>query len=324
MEKIKVSVIGDGLAGLTIAQRLAQDGSLQAIYGNGQSNTPPVALLHLFAGRSFRRDSLEVQAFKQAVSFWGALPELGERFQIRRLVQPQSRLAKSLDQAPAGFIPSSLGLNWLEYGPGFSINTAKLEKNLRQTLKPYYCRQTINPDQVEGLKILATGAKASLLFPNLPWDASSGRLVIARTSLTTRNILIGLGLHLAPYPKTGDNCQLEHSLVLGGRFSASGQELGDELELANELLELAYATKLSPKEKVRLKSHWSGERLSLIDHRPVIGPVDQKTIAFFGFGTRALFWIPYCLELTLAALKERSSPIPNSLSFKRFTCLAPL
>ena len=44
-------IVGDGLAGLVLARRLLDEGNDVVLYGDGQTNTPPVGLVHLAAAR---------------------------------------------------------------------------------------------------------------------------------------------------------------------------------------------------------------------------------------------------------------------------------
>lgn len=294
---MNLEVVGDGLAGLLLAKRLTDGGAAVKIRGDGKTNTPPVGLVHLFAGRTFRRSELELSCFEKAVEFWRAEP-LAEEHTVRRSFRPGDRLERSLSEAvlPEVWTPRRLDRANVEYQPGFAVAAQALEKRLREELASSL---RVSQESVPDVTVLAVGARAPERWPQLSWDCSGGRTVEA-DSYSASKIFIGGGLHRAPFPG-------RDSVVLGGRFTPLGAAPDDELEKAEELTSQPHT----------FVSSWSGHRCAPQDHRPVLGWIDETTFAFFGFGSRALFWLPYCVEIAALALGDCQAEIPVDLGWTR-------
>jgi hypothetical protein len=351
-----VQVVGDGLAGTLLAARLRAQGVQVRLYGDGQSNTPPVALVHLFAGRSFARSGLELEAFRSAVEQWRAEP-LASEHRVRRRLDPGGRLQRSLGRAalPEEYAPRSgdrgadsdsdsggagghgpggaggadsdsgggagpgggaggagAGAAWMEYGPAFSVAAGRLHQRELASLGPLYRRGPVDPGSLPGVKVLALGARAAEALPFLDWDLSVGRTVEARqgdAEPPLAEIVVGNGVHIAPHPGRPG------ILSLGGRFSALQGWAGDELERARALAGL----------DCREISAWQGQRCTpRRDHWPLLGWLDSTTFLFCGFGSRGLFWLPYCLGLACRALLDPASAVPPPLQVARcLTAAAP-
>ena len=287
-------ILGDGLAGLMLAQRLRAEGAETVVYGDGQTNTPPVGLVHLFAGRTFRRDALELLAFEKAVEFWRAEP-LAVELPVRRKLTQGDRLWRSLEglELPGQFAPGHASDGWVEYRPGFAIASQLLEERLRQELDVKADSALRDVGTVPEPRILAAGHAMPELMSEVAWDVLVGRTVEASPQVLPSQITIGLGVHVAPRPAGT-------TVVVGGRSSPKG-EAKDELALARELLG----------EPVRKESIWTGTRCTPArDRRPVLGWTDQG-FAFCGFGSRALFWLPLCLDIATGALLRKEPILPE-------------
>lgn len=280
-------IVGDGLAGLVLARRLLDEGNDVVLYGDGQTNTPPVGLVHLFAGRSFRRSELELETFAEAVRFWRN-ESLAQEFSVQRKLSPGDRLDRSLEEAelPQEWTPTRLNAGWVEYSPGFSVAAQALERRLREELMSSYHQGLRDWRELPGVRILALGQRAPTLGPEFPWDLSQGRTVEALSDSMLEVLVIGGGVHRAPYPGG-------RTVILGGRSSPLGPPPEDELEIAVELTG-------APHQEL---STWSGHRCAAPDHRPILGWLDPRTFVFLGFGSRALFWLPYCVKATRESLK---------------------
>lgn len=294
-------IVGDGLAGLMLALRLRAEGGRAVVYGDEQTNTPPVGMMHLFAGRTFRRDALELQAFKRAVRFWRGEP-LAVELPVRRKITEGDRLWRSLEghELPGQFAPVRASDGWVEYRPGFAIASQLLEKRLRQELDVKADCVRREATAVPEPRVLAAGHAMPELMPEVAWDVLVGRTVEASPQLLPSRITIGLGVHVAPWPG-------RTTVVVGGRSSPKG-EAKDELVLAGELLG----------EPVREESIWTGTRCAPArDRRPALGWT-ERGFAFCGFGSRALFWLPLCLDIATGALL-RKEPIPPELHCRRLS-----
>lgn len=290
-------ILGDGLAGLLLALRLTAEGHQVMVYGDGQSATPPVALVHLFAGRTFRRSALELQAFECAIDFWRR-ESLAREMPVRRKVLPGDRLDRSSTdhQLPIAYAPRRTPEGRLEYGPGFAVAAQQLEARLREMVDVQPGQHAL--DSLPGPRILAVGARASELFPAQSWDLTRGTVSLAPTSQGQPNrIEIGPGVHVVPDPGGS-------GVALGG--GSSSQTVVDQLRYARELTGVDYQPEQS----------WHGRRCApALDRRPLLGWVSAENFAFFGFGSRALFWLPFCLELAVRGLK--GAPLPSELAVQR-------
>lgn len=295
-------ILGDGLAALMLASRLAQGGARPRVYGDGQTNTPPVGLVHLFAGRTFRRSALELEAFSRAARFWGE-HRLAREYPVRRLVEPGDRLERSLANLslPAAYLPRRREDGAWGYGPGFAVFSQQLETERRQELGEDYHAGRFQADALPAPRILAVGTGAPEALPGISWDLSQGRTVKSDSPQPPELIHIGKGIHAVP---AGGN-----QVVIGGRFSPIAVR-HDELELAQALTGLPLSG----------ETVWSGSRCAAAqDRRPVLGWLDDgESFIFTGFGSRALFWLPFCLDLAVAALCH-GSPVPDELHWRRLS-----
>lgn len=283
-------VLGDGLAGLMLARALPE----AVVHGDGASNTPPLALVHLYAGRSFRRHPLEVDAFKAAIDYWRSC-SLAREFQVVRHFRQGDRLQRSAAEAPCQFAPSQEGPQFC-YGPAFTIETQRLEQKLREECRVLAGR--VDDPRFYPLNVWAVGTALKEMLPG-PWDHSSGRLLRAQGRL--ESIVIGQGVHLAPRG---------NEMVIGGRSRPAVQGgHGDELECAARLLGKA----------PRYLSEWRGQRLACaLDRWPLVGWWEPQVFVFGAFASRALFWLPYCVQLAVKALADgHNQAIPAALSVER-------
>ena len=296
-----IHLVGDGLAGLLLARHLRELSHPVTVYGDGETNTPPAALVHLFAGRTFRRDEIELECFAEAVRTWRAEP-LAQEYPVRRKLRSGERLERSLENAelPLQWRPRRLEDDWVEYSPGFSIASKALEERLRAELGESYRPGRQDWRELADLKILAVGIDAAEDFPEEPWDLSSGRTVQTQSE-PGEHLIIGDGVHRAPFLSQ----QQEQTVILGGRSSPTSPRPQDEIEIATRLTGLRHAE----------ISTWSGQRCAARDHRPVLGWLDPSTFLFLGFGSRALFWLPYCVKLAARALE--GEPIDPQLDLAR-------
>lgn len=277
---------GDGLAGLMLTRALRERGVPAVLYGDGRANTPPVGLVHLYAGRTFRRAPVELDAFREATRFWRGVGPAREHLVTREFV-PGDRLDRSLVHAPAEFRPRQIAPGRVSYGPGFSIAAQEFAAGLKAELKVVNRRL----EQPRGTTVWANGLEFAGQLSQVRWDHSAGRLVTARPR--PEEILIGNGVHLAPHPR-------DSTVVIGG----SGVE---ELERAGALAGSSFAP----------IDVWTGERLApALDRRPVLGWLRPGEFLFGGFGSRALFWLPLAVKLAVDALLEEA-PLPEPLHWRR-------
>lgn len=304
METPSIHILGDGLAGTLLAAELHKEGLPFLHYGDGRSNTPPVAFVHLFQGRTFRRDPVEVDAFRCAVDHWKQEPWARE-WTVERSVIEGDRLHRSArtDTIPEEFRPMALSPLTYLYNPGFTVASAAIKQREREKFKSCTRLERVDPQDLQGPVIHATGLAIESLLPNLPWDVNSGRTVSAKSSRTPSRLILDGGCHLGANP-SGDG------FTVGGRVNSKGEAKNDEVELASEILG----------EEVHFQSEWWGKRIANAQDRwPLIGWLDQKNFLFCGFGGRALFWLPYCCRLARAALEHRTNDgIPPKLKADRF------
>lgn len=95
----EVAVIGDGLAGHLIVERLISEGVDVVWFGGGEPTVPPVALLHRHVGRSFEVEPPERDAWLAASAWARALaPEAARSLTMYRPTSPDSRLSRTFDQ----------------------------------------------------------------------------------------------------------------------------------------------------------------------------------------------------------------------------------
>lgn len=296
-----IHLVGDGIAGRLLARGLAEQGREFVQYGDGRANTPPVAFVHLFQGRTFHRDPVEVVAFRKAVDFWRN-EDLAREWEVERSVTPGDRLDRSAgtDTVPEEFRPTAVGEALYRYGPGFTVRA----KELADAVPAAVVSGRVDPSLLEGVVVHATGLAIQELLPDLRWDINPGRTVRARAGQAPQRLYLKSGCHLGADPLGGE-------LTIGGRVSSKGEAKDDETDLAGEILG----------QTVEYVDEWWGERIaSALDRWPLIGWLDSTRFIFAGFGGRALFWLPYCVEIAVEALGSRSnSAVPVKLRPGRFS-----
>ena len=304
-------LIGDGLAASFLAMIFQGSKTKFLQYGDNQANTPPLGFVHLFQGRTFHRDPIEITAFSNCTAYWRN-EELATEWLVRRSVKPGDRLSKSSQTktVPELFRPRQIYEQVFEYGPGFTIQANELVQRARVLCSEHIITQRVNSSNLSGIKVHAIGLDVKELLPKTPWDINPGRTVKAHCpdSPQTKPKYISL-LH---------GCHLGSSLnqpgfTIGGRVNSKGEAKNDEAELASQILG----------HKVTLKSEWWGQRIAnAVDRWPLLGWIDRENFLFAGFGGRALFWLPYCSQIAIQALKsENNDPIPPKLRADRFTKL---
>ena len=304
METPSIHILGDGLAGTLLASELHKSGLPILQYGDGRSNTPPVAFVHLFQGRTFHRDPVEVEAFRWAVEHWRKEPWAAE-WMVSRSVSKDDRLHRSADTdtVPEEYKPREVSALRFEYGPGFTVAAAAVKERETAKFQSRTRQQHTDALSLEGTVIHATGLRIESLLPELRWDTNTGRTVCANSIIVPSRLILYRGCHMGANP-------LGEGFTVGGRVSSKGEAQNDEATLAAEILGA----------KVQLASVWWGKRIAnAIDRWPVLGWIDPKNFVFAGFGGRALFWLPYCCPLAVLALQSRSNEaIPAKLRADRF------
>ncbi len=284
----EIAVAGDGLAGLMLAQALRDREREPIVYGDGQTNTPTLGLVHLFAGRSFRRHRLEVEAFRVAVEFWSR-QDYAREHQVTRSLVPGDRLDRSLEasRVPERYRPARCSATRVRYSPGFSIAAQSYLAGLVEQTR-------IVPSRLgapSGLTVWATGTDFEDRLKQVRWDRSEGRLVEVEPGVD--EILIGEGVHLAPHP-------FRDATVLGG----SGTR---EIEAAERLAERGF-------KQVEV---WQGRRLAAaLDRWPVMGWLRPGEFLFGGFGSRALFWLPWAVQVAASAIVD-GVEVPREVHWRR-------
>ena len=299
-----IRILGAGLAGSFLHHHLARQGISTVFLGRGETNTPPVGFVHLFQGRTFHRHPVEVEAYQTAVKFWRAEP-LAREWRGKRAVKEGDRVHRSADTdtVPEEFRPAEMAPLSFQYGPGFTVASGALVERMQgETGKP-----SVGSDAGEDVTVYAVGKAVQELMPSLRWDTNPGRTVEGfcpeEPTLQPSFLHLHKGLHMGGNP-SGDG------FTLGGRVNSKGEAKDDEAELAGSILQ----------KQVELRSEWWGERIAnALDRWPLVGWLDESRFIFAGFGGRALFWLPYCVQVAREALLTRNNAaIPMELRPDRF------
>ena len=295
-----IHLAGDGIAGRLLARALVEEGVNFRHYGDGETNTPPVAFVHLFQGRTFHRDPVEVAAFRKAVEFWRS-QQCAAEWRVMRSVSPGDRLDRSADTqtVPQEFRPKRREECAYEYGPGFTVCVSELLRTVGGSVRD----RRVDVTELCGTVVHATGLAIESFLPELRWDTNPGRTVRASATRPADRLYLFKGCHLGSNPGSS-------SVTIGGRVNSKGEAKGDEIEIASEILQT----------EVLYESEWWGKRIAnALDRWPLIGWLNERHFLFAGFGGRALFWLPYCCELALTALRSGSNEaIPSRLRADRF------
>lgn len=304
--KSSFHLFGDGLAGTFLAHTLTQADIAYRHYGDEHHNTPPVGFVHLFQGRTFHRDPVEVEAFKVAVDHWRNEPQAKE-WRVRRSVLEGDRLHRSAhtETVPLDWRPVAEAPPYYTYSPGFTVDAKSLLNRLRgeaaSALEPRR-----EPTSVQGVKLLAVGLGIASRLPHWRWDTNPGRTVEGfcpdHPELRPQALYLHHGLHLGANPN-GDG------FTMGGRVSSKGDAKNDEQQLASSILQ----------KPIEIRSEWWGERIAnALDRQPLIGWLTETEFCFAGFGGRAMFWLPYCCQIARLALAcGNNDPIPHRLRADR-------
>ena len=293
-------IVGDGLAGTWFAQLLTEKNVDFVCFGDGQTNTPPVAFVHLFQGRTFRRHELELSAFKKSIEFWRA-SGYAQEWSVIRKTTPGDRLQRSADDhnAPEEFAPRPCGDKLFAYRPGFTVRAKALTDLWREGFAEKFQEQRVEKGALSGPVVYANGLSIQGLLPKLRWDTNPGRTVRARCpehpERKPENLIISKGFHLGGNPGG-------EGFTIGGRVNSKGEAKNDETELAEEWL----------KETVEMCSEWWGERIAnALDRWPIIGWLNAEA-----------FWLPFCAPLAVDSyLQGNNERIPEALSIERFRAM---
>ena len=296
-----IHLVGDGIAGRMLA-RWMLDSELEFVqYGDGRTNTPPVGFVHLFQGRTFHRDAIEVEAFRRAIEFWRG-EDLATEWEVERSVTPGDRLDRSAgtETVPEEWRPVRVAPDLYRYGPGFTVQAFALGEEVPVEV----VRGEVAFEELDGPVVHATGLAVQELLPDYRWDINPGRTVQAVGPSLPDRLYLRAGCHLGADPDG-------RALTVGGRVNSKGEAKDDETDLASQILGAP----------VKYESHWWGERIAnALDRWPLVGWLDAKTFVFAGFGGRALFWLPYCCDLAVEALRTgRNDRIPERLRAGRFS-----
>jgi len=295
-----IHLVGDGIAGRLLAQWMLESDLKFVQYGDGRTNTPPVGFVHLFQGRTFHRDAIEVEAFRRTIEFWRN-ESLASEWEVERSVAPGDRLDRSADTetVPEEWRPVRVAPDLYRYGPGFTVQAGALGAAVPVEV---VSRQVAFED-LDGTVVHATGLAIQRLLPGYRWDINPGRTVQGVGSRLPERLYLKAGCHLGADPDG-------RTLTVGGRVNSKGEAKDDETELAAQILGAP----------VRYESEWWGERIAnALDRWPLVGWLDETTFVFAGFGGRALFWLPYCCDLAVEALRSGSNAeIPERLRAGRF------
>lgn len=299
-----IHLLGDGLAGTWLAKALGASEVDFLHYGDQRTNTPPVAFVHFFQGRTFHRDPVEVEAFHKSIDFWSREP-LAKEWKVLRTVKHGDRLHRSAGTTtvPPQYRPRAQGATRFEYAPGFTISAQKLVQSWRRQA----CKPRVEPSTLEeGIVVHATGLSIQDTFPNWRWDVNPGRTLQAQVpgepGFEPSHIYLHKGCHIGGHPS-------RPGVTLGGRVNSKGEAKNDEIDIASKLLNRTLVA----------DSEWWGKRLAnALDRWPLIGWLDQRNFLFCGFGGRALFWLPYCSDIAVQALLEgHNQAVPSKLRADR-------
>lgn len=271
---MKVKIVGNGIAALMLAEKLSEESIDVVVLGSGPSQAPPQVMVHLYAGRSFRRSKIEIDAFEESVRYWRGSPFSTET-KVNRDTNP--RLEKSVGETKEHpWEQPVLEERRFSYGPGFVVDANGLIDDIRRRVdyRDVYIDERNahlleNCDQV----IWATGFRSQL-----PYCSLNDGLSIAVPQQKTTGIVIGKGIHHA------SNSAMSS---IGGAF------LNSELqEPKHALLERA-ATILSQDElNVFIDGNiFVGKKSVSSDRFPVVGLDQNNEFVFTAFGARAFFLV---------------------------------
>ncbi len=297
---MKVKIVGNGIAAFMLAEKLERENVEVNVIGIGPPQSPPQVMVHLFAGRSFRRSKLELDAFKDAVEYWRKSPFSTET-KVNR--DTNTRLEKSLSKTEEYSWESPiLKEGTFSYGPSFVIDAWGLMDHL-QNQTNFQEKHIENPDD-EDLKNCDRVVWATGLKNNLPYCQLNTGVSIAIDEIQIESqIRIGQGVHHASSPKMSS---------IGGAFLntdlASPKSL--LLERANPLIRPENA------EAFENGNLFQGKKSVSEDRLPVIGTDTNDDFLFTAFGARAFFWLPLASKLAYQLLTGTISD--SSFSPRRF------
>lgn len=279
-------VVGDGLAGLSLGQRLRQLGLPVEIWGDEQSQSPPLGLVHLYAGQTFRRHPLEILAWERAIEFWGTHSR-ARLWPLLRHIREGDRLDRSFSSVAQGpYAPQKVDSRTYTYAPAFAVAAQAWERDLRLELEPEF--GAIH--EIPKGWVVATGHRLGQCLPESLLDSSQGVLHRLEGVSSLEQILVAPGLHALP-------------LEPGARIWAGGPQAMTLAEWTGSSWERSES--------------WQGWRCApRPDRWPLLGWW-QGRFYFAGFGSRLLFWLPLALELAVLALLEPPGSIPPELSIER-------
>lgn len=293
---MKIKIVGNGIAALMLAEKLVAENFEVNVLGSGTPQAPRQVMVHLYAGRSFRRSELEIEAFKEAVVYWRS-SSFATEVKVNRDIN--SRLKKSHSQTDNyPWKPPLLKNERFVYGPAFVVDAWGLMKSIREKVE--YTNAYI--DTKNDMKIgncdnvvWATGVQNRLPYCTL----NAGVSIVIDDEDIPSAIRIGKGVHHASDAKASS---------IGGAF------LNENASTSKSLL-LERTRELIPADKhdaFQNTDIFLGKKSVSEDRLPVIGLDETGGFLFTAFGARAFFWLPSSCKLAYELLTGLNFESPYS------------
>lgn len=343
---MKIVIVGNGLAGMLLAERLAE--LKPTIVAPEESNAPVTALCHPFPGRSVQPHPLLMAALDSACEQYEGwhrrFPLLCRPIRMHRPLVGKggSRLLRSAEKYESFYVGSrvniqkeqpilpdqglafdpKIGTTSLRYTPAFAIDLQSLIRQRQNQLQMQGCSSiksklksigeyqiTLQNGQTLAFDhlFLAIGPHIQSFFPQLNLIEEGGSL-LHLTELNHQDAYSINGVHLTPNAKG-------ESVVGSTRWSGNPPSE----KTCREALAQRVNGILKRNEPLKTGGIWRGNRsINPQDRLPICGPVTKfKGVSILGaLGNKGLLWGPISAKHVVnRALKNE--PIPEAISINR-------
>lgn len=329
-----LALVGDGLAGNLVAERLRGAGVDFVWYGAGNPTLPPVGLLHRHVGRSFDNAPPEEQAWRAASAWAKGLPEsVCRSVTMLRPTSHDSRLSSTFDRLELPHVSEVSGQDFpylapckrlFRYDDAFTIafeallsqvfdvgpNRGPLKRMERSAGWTLFAADGTR-DEVETV-VFATGPRTANWFDGIDLKERPGELtLVARPAELPPDVAVSRKGHVGCDPTGRFAC-------VGATYRPRDAAKRPLDVTAEECLDgiARSVPALRDAEPVR---HWFGRRAVVHpDRRPVAGETSEDGVWIAsGLASKGLLWGARVAEIVVEGVLS-GAPVPEETDPRRF------
>lgn len=283
---MKIAVIGEGIAGLSVAFYL-KDNAKVTVFSQGQgASWASAGMMHKFVGDTGHKSLYADEAFEASAFILNSLEgDFYQKTPIIRKILSQDMQQGFLDYA--GCDVTFLEDDLVKIHQGYLIDVPEYLKKLKQALRAHevtFIEKLIGPSEDFSLfdvVIICAGYGVKQLCPYLKMKYLKGQAFVYNNLHKHQLPLIAKG-YLAPF---------SDKVVIGATYEKHFETVKPDIKAAMILLKEAIATYFSPYDKQQPVAVLAGVRVAHPNfNHPKIIKKDDKTFIVTGLGSRGLLY----------------------------------